>query len=469
MSAPLTPVRHRRVLTRIHGYSRMRLHLHVLHRCGDENAGPFLPLVWFFVARGAHRNLTLQRTYTTSVGLLLDFLAERGVAIEDASAVHLQEFVDRLVCGPADVPGFERAGRRGRPLSPAVVKGHLERINRFADWLATRRGQPLLNPWQKATAGERRLRLQHLGKRTIHALLGHAVDRRNAIALAGLARAVTVPERNPLSFDDVLAFDREQLPRLIEAGWRFRPDGSTPPRPQAIRNVLITILLHAGGLRRCEPFHLFTEDVVPHPTKRHQALIWMYHPERGKPPYESGTRWRDREHLLRDLYHLQPRTLEHGRFHAGWKNVALTDAKRMATTVSILDEEWARTFWKWYLVYLQLRGKCAHPFLFVSHRGPQRGCPYTVDRFSEAHAVAMARCGFEVGKRFGTTPHGHRHAYGAALTEAGVEPRIIRRAMHHHSLQSQERYKTASAQQVAKAFEGAHAIGGSALPQIKGE
>ena len=45
-----------------------------------------------------------------------------------------------------------------------------------------------------------------------------------------------------------------------------------------------------------------------------------------------------------------------------------------------------------------------------------------------------------VGKNYGTTPHGHRHAYGQRLKNANIEDRIKQVAMHHKSIESQKVY-----------------------------
>ena len=45
-----------------------------------------------------------------------------------------------------------------------------------------------------------------------------------------------------------------------------------------------------------------------------------------------------------------------------------------------------------------------------------------------------------VGKNYGTTPHGHRHAYGQRLKNANIDARTIQVAMHHKSVVSHKVY-----------------------------
>ncbi len=94
----------------------------------------------------------------------------------------------------------------------------------------------------------------------------------------------------------------------------------------------------------------------------------------------------------------------------------------------------AKRFGSCTRTYVRLRPDGEHPYLFVSERCAQRGEPYTADSFRQAHERAVKRAGLDYGKGKGTSPHGHRHAYGTRLTKAKVERRHIARAMHHRNL-----------------------------------
>jgi integrase len=69
--------------------------------------------------------------------------------------------------------------------------------------------------------------------------------------------------------------------------------------------------------------------------------------------------------------------------------------------------------------------------------GPHSGAPYKLGCFKKAYARAISRIGLSPSKRNGTTPHGHRHAYGYRLEEVGIIPQTIKNCMHHHSISSQ--------------------------------
>ncbi|WP_236071655.1 tyrosine-type recombinase/integrase [Paraburkholderia domus] len=80
---------------------------------------------------------------------------------------------------------------------------------------------------------------------------------------------------------------------------------------------------------------------------------------------------------------------------------------------------------------------------------------YTLTQYNKAHAAACKRIGLNVGKALGTTPHGHRHAYGQRLKRAGIEKPLIRRFMHHSSIESQEIYTQPSTRDARIALEAA--------------
>ncbi|MNG28584.1 Phage integrase family protein [compost metagenome] len=68
--------------------------------------------------------------------------------------------------------------------------------------------------------------------------------------------------------------------------------------------------------------------------------------------------------------------------------------------------------------------------------------------FRKAHKLAVERIGLEYEKLQGTTPHGHRHAYGQRLAKAGATPLQIKSALHHASIASSETYTQPTAKDI---------------------
>lgn len=81
----------------------------------------------------------------------------------------------------------------------------------------------------------------------------------------------------------------------------------------------------------------------------------------------------------------------------------------------------------------------------------------------KSHAKAVEKIGLKVAKDLGTTPHGHRHAYGQRLRNAGFNELIIRKCMHHNSIESQEVYTQPSIDTITNALNSANVALNSGL------
>lgn len=68
--------------------------------------------------------------------------------------------------------------------------------------------------------------------------------------------------------------------------------------------------------------------------------------------------------------------------------------------------------------------KDTYPFAFVSHSPITLGEMMPLRTQRESLEKAVEKIGLTVGKKDGTTPHGHRHAYGQRLKNANIPDRI---------------------------------------------
>lgn len=216
-----------------------------------------------------------------------------------------------------------------------------------------------------------------------------------------------------------------------------------------------------GGLRVSEPLHLYVHDVsidpqVEGPTGRDVALVRIFHPSDGRAPddwpEQSAGKALNREAYLRGKYGLKPRNQYVSRsMRAGWKVRKLDDAAGNYIQVQWFPKifgEWFLDVWKLYLRQLREVPR-AHPFAFVVLHGPDRGKPLSMDAYLASHQRAVRRIGLEPAKLNGTTAHGHRHAYGQRLVDAGVDVLVRRNALHHASLESQLPYTEPTAAKVS--------------------
>jgi hypothetical protein len=260
-------------------------------------------------------------------------------------------------------------------------------------------------------------------------LLGYASYRSDNRTRAEISRVVTIPRKATTAFArEVKFFPPDRIWDLLFEGFAVRGRQRLPLYEQfSLKDILITILLHGGGLRESEPFHLYLSDVGVDVQNPKSAVVRLYHPEQGAAPADyidplAGTYIQgDREEYLRVRWRMQPRNLVEGRFKAGWKDLHLFDQREKYALVHWFSSCWGElflTFFKLYITHCRSQ-RNLHPFLFVSQKAGFRGDPYTVDSYRQAHARAVRRIGLVPARSMGTTPHGHRHAYGQRLADAG--------------------------------------------------
>jgi integrase len=228
---------------------------------------------------------------------------------------------------------------------------------------------------------------------------------------------------------------------------------------------LIALILLAGGLRSCEPFHLYVSDVQ---FLGDEPVVFLYHPEDSEIIY--GRKKMSRRRYLQERFKLLPRTLQIGPGKAGWKSV-LGDVDGTPVHWLPLDELQELLTQKLRRYILQIRPAIMrarpkhlgdHPFLFVNPRdattsgGGNIGNPYTMSAFKGAWERAIRRLAslyddpdLAVKKGAGTSLHGPRHFYGRFLRTLGVPPDIIQLAMHHKSILSQDVYTRLTSAEVS--------------------
>lgn len=425
-------------------------------------------LAEYFLEHGRTRSPSWQRDVARAVGLFIDFLKANEEFFRqqvDRPQV-LASFAEALVGGTIDLDGNDLSGLYWEPKSHSRASFLLNVVTAFSDWLVNRYDTTPINPWRSATVSEQMAYWRRFDKRRAHALLSHTYGKEEAVARSKMARSVAIRRKTLVSHKaDIKFFPEDRIWDLLKQGFVHRGKEKSRHIHERlnIRDMLITILMHGGGLRESEPFHLYVGDVFIDPRNPSNAQVRLYHPEQGKAPddyidpltgkYIEG----DREEYLRTKWQCEPRNLSAGRLHAGWKDLKLTNGREKYALVHWFPSFWGQVFLTLFKVYItSMRSRhCHHPFLFVSHKDSVAGDPYTIDSFRQAHEKAVRRIGLEPGKLYGTTPHGHRHAYAQRLTDAGLPEQIIQAALHHKSAESQQVYKEPPAEKVNKALRDA--------------
>lgn len=414
-------------------------------------AGVLEPLLDYCLYRSHDRSLTWMSKVTRSVRMFLEYL-QTNPAERDTYRL-FQNFAQRLYTGTFDrETGLDPSGLCWAPRSAQDASHIITHLTDFFDWLGEMRPEAAkVNPRYAGGAFDRKADEAAYQYRRNKAFLGHAWA---ANASPSETRHGMRSQRLPkVEKGEPPAFPEERFEELLVKG--FRAAGR-----QDYRGMLITLLLHGAGFRESEPFHLYIPDVLPEPANPSQALVRIYHPSHGTAPAD----WRDergrprkgnRAEYLAVRFGLVPRTEIMDSRHAGWKG-GMHDGPYYKQAYWFLPEygKWFLHLWHRYLEQVARIGR-DHPFAFINLSREPAGGMYCIGQYNKAHAAACERIGLAVGKALGTTPHGHRHAYGRRLKNAGIDKGLIRRFMHHASLESQEVYTQPNIREGLAALEAA--------------
>ncbi|MBX9756859.1 MAG: site-specific integrase [Pseudomonadaceae bacterium] len=375
-----------------------------------------------------HMSRSWQDSATFAVQLLLEYM-EANQRFHDTARSLFIAFSDSLYSGTImdriDPSGLYWDARSSDDASKLI--GH---VTRFSDWLAevNENVDLQLNPWREASRHEQRLNWAAYSHKRDNAFLSHLWRSKPQTDQSRVIRSRSLPMER---LTPAKAFPEQYFEPLIYDGFRRRARDSRGPTD--LRNVLITYLMHYGSLRLSEALSLWNDDVS---FEDGELIVRVYHPEKGLAP-DGRTR---RDNWLERRYGLKPRkqlVKSTDRLHLGWKNPLITDHHRKCFEVFFYLPNKEQEFLGMWLDYHQkqrVKPKAGedHPYAFTNRDGR----PYSHRMFRDAHELAIERIGLDYHKMAGTTPHGHRHAYGQRLAQGGASQLLIKNAMHHQDIKS---------------------------------
>lgn len=415
------------------------------------------------------KSRTWHKKLVQAVGLLLDYM-EANQKYYSSAKEFFDTFTESVYSGTINEEGLDPSGLYWLPKRIETANMLLSALNGLSDWLYEEYGAVQLNPWRKATRYEERLNWMAQINKSQNSFLGHLDDVHEISETAKLARNA-VRRRKPYSSKgDTKAFLENKIHELLWDGFKNTRKNYELDLVDRYnwRDIAITILMHGGGLRHSEVFHLWVQDVFLDPEDPNLAVVRIYHPSEGRAPQDfknptTGKYITDRESYLLLKYGLLPRNMysaKDKRF-AGWKEPRLDNDEDKYIHVYWLSKEWGYIFmyaWKMYMAKRLRDGiKDTHPFAFVSHSTKTLGEMMPLRSQRESHEKAVEKIDLIVGKKYGTTPHGHRHAYGQRLKNANIDDRIRQVAMHHKSIESQKVYTEPTVADVTASLNNATA------------
>ncbi|SDU24885.1 Phage integrase family protein [Pseudomonas pohangensis] len=413
--------------------------------------GVVQPLLDYLLKMQIKRSQHWQRHVVSAAKLLLEYMEVNQHNFSDPATL-FQAFAARLFTGTVGDDGLDPSGLYWIPASTATANRHLNALKGLTDYLAEHQGVQHMNPLVMASSYDQRLNYAAWYRSNQNDFLGHIKDK-TVNETVRTARNVRGRRALSKADGDAVAFPEQLFERFFLEGL-----GGARDRRCAVRDQLITILMHGAGVRESEPLNLWVQDVLDDPHDLTKVIVRIYHPEEGKAPdgWKSQTGKTNRSANLREAHALTPRNRLRGTHNVGWKGSVIEHLD------SYIQMHWFptdfgrlfRKLWREHLHYLSSIER-HHPYAFVSYEKRVLGRPYTLNAFNKNYAAALARVGLSAAKVEGRSPHGHRHAFGRRLTRAGIHPRIIMKAMHHSSLESQIVYTTPGIDEVSHVLEQA--------------
>ncbi|MGY3040821.1 integrase [Rhodanobacter sp. TND4EL1] len=404
---------------------------------------------WDSFLKAVHLGIVAQRAYARGLTLLLDFIETSGVGTSSATQWTdlLSAFVSSLERGTIDGcqdPTFLYwQPRTGREVRRILTNLELFFRHGLTGW------NGIINPVGRSSLSDRLAQAHHHHKIRYGSLLSHLKLRNGAplkVTASGVAsRKPQLPIMATKRFPEI-HFNR--LMAAIAVGHRA---------PWAVaRDQMILLLLHGGGLRIGAPFTMWSDDVYVDPDDNLSCIVRLYHPTEGDTTIVdplTGKAYRTSRIARLAQLGLSPRNEAIGHDRHGTKNHLLTNGAHYSTMFWRNPKVEGRNFKALYNTYIKFRPRPlgSHPYLFVS----SKGLPYTSRCWAQVHRRAVERIGLEYAKDRGTTPHGHRHAYGHWLGEIGIRGKVRQVALMHRNILSQETYETPTEAESYAAIEAA--------------
>ena len=418
----------------------------------DHNKEPIKPIVEYALKlKRDGLGLSAIDKRIKAAQLLLEYMAANTSGFTSPQAM-FESFSSRLYTGTIGNDGLDPSELYWFPFPKSVARSHINALTEITDWLAEKYGAIPMNPLVKADSLTQRLNYAAWFRRNQHNFLGHIKDKH---VNSTVREARSIKGKRQLGKQLQVAIEFPE--RYFEAFYIDGLGGAVDHRA-TLRDQLILLLMHGGGLRESEALHLWLEDVFIDPLNENSVKIRIYHPEDGKAP----NNWRGRSGkttraaYLKEKYALSPRNHLMGKKHIGWKS-RVTDSKDNYLEVYWFPEIFGEVFAILWRVYIRFMSTIErnHPYAFVNFHRDHTGKPYTLNAFNYNYSQGLKRIGLKPCKADGLSPHSHRHSYARRLRRAGVEEIVIKKCLHHASLDSQVVYTTPTTKEITTSLNAA--------------
>lgn len=406
-----------------------------------------IPLItdYFLMLSAQGKSRSTLISCARALKLFLDYMEANKNLFRTPDSL-LTSFILRLKSGTLDEKGFDPSSLYWEPKSNSNTKNITRNLISFLDWL-----EPNCSKSQKINFNDFRSILLYSAwyRKNVNDFLGHIKPFKNKSLSFRQINYISTKSKLLIE-GDAVAFPEEKFKQFFIDGFSIQRDIRI-----SIRDKLILLLMHGGGLRESEAMALWISDVEFDPLNSNSALVKIYNEEQGLAPYgwKSKTGGNNRQLYLKEKYGRVSRVSMFNTEHLGWKGGTI-DHRDGYIIVNWFPLYYGEIFLNLWKIFQQYRASisCNHPYAFISFHHKYLGSPYTLNAFHQNYKNALKRINLSPSKHEGYDPHGHRHSYGRRLRKANVNPLIIKRCMHHKSLESQIPYTQPSFNEISDAL-----------------
>ncbi|NQY65774.1 MAG: hypothetical protein HRT38_19170 [Alteromonadaceae bacterium] len=216
--------------------------------------------------------------------LLIDYMDANTDVFSDPKML-FQTFAKRMYGGTIGDDGLDPSGLYWVPPSTRTVDIYINALTGLTDYLSDKTDAKNMNPLVKASPHQHWLNYAAWYRKNQNDFLGHINDKSKNQTIRK-ARLISGRSKSTATNDDAKAFPEQHFDNFYMNGI----GGAADPRV-AIRDKLITLLMHYGGLRASDVMNLWVCDVFEDPMDNNEnpevpkkSLVRIYHEEYGKAP-----------------------------------------------------------------------------------------------------------------------------------------------------------------------------------------
>ncbi len=203
-----------------------------------------------------------------SIKILIDYMhANEGIIMGGTEL--LRSFTYCLSSGTVNVEGNDPSGLYWKPRKSSDARSILGHITQYCDFIDRKGGDfiPKINPFREATTVEYRLNSCSYYRKKSNVFLNHLANQTEINKKARRVREVQSKQSCLIDVEPAVRFPESEIDDFINKGcitkkWEVVDGDRIFVEVPDYGLQLMILLLHYGGIRHSELFHIYTCDII---------------------------------------------------------------------------------------------------------------------------------------------------------------------------------------------------------------